>query len=109
MNFSFHPSARVELDGAVSYYEDCQAGLGLQFAKEVYSAVHRILQFPEAWQHLSENTRRCLTNRFPYGIIYEILDNEIVIIAVMQLNRRPGYWKKRSKSQPDSNAPVQGS
>jgi plasmid stabilization system protein ParE len=100
MNYSFHPSARAELDEAVSYYEDCRAGLGLQFAKEVYSTVHRIMQFPEAWSHLSENTRRCLTNRFPYGIVYEILDDEVVIIAVMQLNRKPGYWQERLDSKP---------
>ena len=103
MKYSFHPSAQAELDEAVDYYEECRLGLGLEFTKEFYSTIYRIIQFPEAWSPLSRNTRRCLTNRFPYGIIYQILNDEIVIIAVMQLNRRPGYWKGRVGS-PQNNA-----
>jgi len=34
---------------------------------------------------------RYLTNRFLFGIIYYQRDNEIVILAVMQLNREPNY------------------
>ncbi|KOR28141.1 plasmid stabilization protein, partial [Achromatium sp. WMS1] len=36
--------------------------------------------------------------RFPYGILYrETLDaNGIFIIAVMNLHRKPGYWKYRN-------------
>lgn len=97
MKVSFYPEARDELFEAISYYEQCQKGLGKEFAKEVYATIQRIIQFPEAWSKMSENTRRCLVNRFPYGLIYSILENEIIILAVMQLNREPGYWKKRMK------------
>jgi hypothetical protein len=40
-------------------------------------------------------TRRCLTNKFPYGILYRIVENNIRIMAVMNLHRKPGYWKNR--------------
>lgn len=66
MKYSFHPSAKIELQKAINYYEECQPGLGLEFAREVYSTIQRIIHFPEAWSKLSKNTRRCLTNRFPY-------------------------------------------
>ena len=97
MKYSFHPAAKLELNEAVNYYEECKSGLGIEFAKEVYSTIYRIIQYPQAWFRLSKNTRRCLTNRFPYGVIYQILDNKIYIIAVMHLNRKPDYWKKRIK------------
>lgn len=97
MKVSFYPEAKDELFNAVNYYEECQEGLGQEFAKEVYAAIQRIIQFPEAWSKLSENTRRCLVNRFPYGLIYSIIEDEIIILAVMQLNREPGYWKNRMK------------
>jgi len=97
MKYSFHPAARKELLDAIEYYEQCQTGLGLEFARDVYSVIQRILHFPTAWAKLSENTRRCLTNRFPYGVIYQITNEEIFIIAIMQLNREPDYWKKRKK------------
>ena len=97
MKYSFHPEAKNELNEAVNYYEKYQPGLGLKFLKEVYATIQRILEYPLGWTPLSENTRRCLTNRFPYGIIYQILDDEIYIIAVMHLNRKPYYYKERMK------------
>ncbi|OGQ69183.1 MAG: plasmid stabilization protein, partial [Deltaproteobacteria bacterium RIFCSPLOWO2_12_FULL_42_16] len=93
----FHPDAEKELNEAIAYYNECQNGLGLEFAKELYLSIQNILSFPHAWAPLSANTRRCLTNRFPYGVIYQITDEEVFIIAVMYLNREPSYWKNRGK------------
>jgi hypothetical protein len=96
MKYSFHPLAKIELSEAVNYYQECQTGLGTEFVEEVYSTIQRIIQLPEAWSQLSLNTRRCLLKRFPYGVIYQITENkEILIIAVMQMNRKPDYWKNR--------------
>jgi len=97
MKYSFHPEAKKELFKAIHYFEECQSGLGLEFSKEIFSTIQRIIHFPVAWSKFSENTRRCLTNRFPYGVIYQIVEEEIVVIAIMQLNREPDYWKKRIK------------
>jgi hypothetical protein len=58
--YAHYLSAQSELNEATDYYEECRPGLGLEFAKEVYSAIQLITQFPEAWPPLSENTRRCL-------------------------------------------------
>lgn len=95
MIFSFHPKAEKELNYSIDYYEECQTNLGLEFANEVYSTIQRILSFPKAWQTLDNDIRRCLTNRFPFGIIYYQRDKEIIILAVMQLNRKPNYWSNR--------------
>jgi len=95
MRFYYHPLAEVELDDAVEYYENCQSGLGLDFAGEVYGAIQRIIEYPDAWSIMSENTRRCLVNRFPYGIIFQIKSGVLRVIAVANLHRRPDYWKNR--------------
>jgi len=96
MTFRFHPDAELELNVAIDYYEECQEHLGLEFAQEIYVTIHRIIDFPNAWQPMTSKTRRCLTNRFPFGVIYQILDNEIIIIAIMHQNQKPFYWKNRS-------------
>jgi hypothetical protein len=44
MRYSFHPSARLELNKAIDYYEKCQAGFGEEFAKEVKAAIVRIIE-----------------------------------------------------------------
>ena len=95
MIFTFHPLAKIELIDAVDYYEEERENLGLDFIEEVYAAIKRMLRFPKAWSKISENCHRCLVNRFPYGIIYQIKKNEIRIIAIMHLNRKLGYWQRR--------------
>ena len=95
MKFFFHPEAKEEFNGSVDFYEQSQPGLGLEFAEEVYATIARVIQYPDAWFEMSENSRRCLVNRFPYGLIYQIKANELRIIAVAHLHRRPNYWKKR--------------
>ena len=95
MNYRFHPKAETELNNSIDYYEECKINLGLEFANEVYRTIQRVLDFPNAWQILDDDIRRCLTNRFPFGIIYYQKDNEIIILAVMQLNRKHNYWINR--------------
>ena len=95
MTHSFHPEADEEFRAAIEYYEACQYGLGQDFYFEVKSTIGRILQFPHAWPVLHGDVRRCLTNRFPYGILYSIEKNSIFVLAVMHLRRDPDYWKHR--------------
>ena len=97
MNYFFHPEAKRELLDAVDYYESCSEGLGLEFFNDINATIQRIINYPHAWSTFSGNTRRCLTKKFPFGIIYQVLDNkdQIIVIAIMQLNRKPGYWEKR--------------
>jgi hypothetical protein len=95
MEYSFHPEAELELVEAVDYYNACENGLGYDFSIEVYTAICRAVSQPKAWQVLKHGVRRSLVNRFPYGILYSIEKNEIVILAVMHLHRKPNYWKKR--------------
>lgn len=95
MKYSFHPEAEVEFIQSIDYYEECKKGLGYEFALEVYLTIQRVVSYPKAWQILDGEIRRTLVNRFPYGILYSVEPNEIFIIAVMNLHRKPGYWKKR--------------
>jgi toxin ParE1/3/4 len=96
MKFYFHEDAEAEFDHAIDYYEDCRPGLGLEFADEVLAAIARICEFPDAWSEMSADTRRCLVNRFPFGIIYQVKGDYLNVIAVADLRRRPGYWARRA-------------
>jgi hypothetical protein len=87
--------AEIELDEAIQYYSDKALGLGDDFLAEVLKALNRIARFPESWHPCSKRTRRCQTRRFPYGIIYQIRQDEILVIAIADLHRKPGYWDNR--------------
>jgi hypothetical protein len=95
MTFSFHPEAEEEFLEAINYYEDRERGLGYDFSIEVFATIQHIVIYPTAWPVIEEGVRRCLVHRFPYGVIYSIEQEEILILAVMHLRRHPGYWKNR--------------
>lgn len=87
MKVEFLSTAEAELAEVVLYYNEQSEGLGYEFAVEVRYTIARILQFPDAWTNLSPRTRRCRTNRFPYGLV--------LILAIMHLRRHPDTWKSR--------------
>jgi plasmid stabilization system protein ParE len=95
MMVEFLAPAQAELAEAAAYYDLQEQGLGSQFAEEVRRTIQRILQYPEAWSSISQRTRRCRTSKFPYGIIYQIRSNVVLIVAVMHLHREPRTWKSR--------------
>jgi hypothetical protein len=34
-------------------------------------------------------------DRFPFTLVYQINANEIVVLALAHMSRRPGYWSRR--------------
>ena len=95
MKIRFLEVAQIELDDAIEYYNYEASGLGNEFLAEVLNALDRIGKFPEAWHPCSRRTRRCQTRRFPYGIIYQIRETEILVVAIANLHRKPDYWQDR--------------
>ena len=68
--------AEIELDQAIEYYNYESPGLGDAFLTEVLKGLDRI-------------------GEFPYGIIYQVRQDEILIVAIANLHRRPDYWEYR--------------
>ncbi len=95
MRIRFLEIAQIELDDAIEYYNYEVPGLGDAFLTEVLNSLDRIGKYPEAWQPSSKRTRRCQTRRFPYGIMYQIRKDEILVVAIANLHRKPDYWKDR--------------
>jgi hypothetical protein len=95
MRIRFLEIAQIELDEAIAYYNYEVPGLGEVFLTDVLNSPDRIGKFPEAWQTCSKRTRRCQTRRFPYGIMYQIRKDEILVVAIANLHRKPDYWKDR--------------
>jgi plasmid stabilization system protein ParE len=95
MRYEFHPEALAEYDEAAHYYAEQQADLDLRFIASVERAIELILEAPTRWRVIDEDVRRCLTRVFPFGILYTIESDYILIVAVMHCSREPGYWKHR--------------
>jgi plasmid stabilization system protein ParE len=97
MMHRFLAPARAELEDAFDHYEARRPGLGVQFATEVQTAIDRIVELPLASPRISPSCRRFRIARFPYGVIYQIRPDHIVIVAVAHLRRDPSYWRDRAE------------
>lgn len=95
MNYGFHPDALAEYEAAALYYAERDPEIGQRFVAAVDQAIDQILDSPTRWQVLDEDVRRCLTGVFPYGVLYTIEVDFVLIVAVMHCSREPGYWKGR--------------
>lgn len=87
--------AEQELDEAIDYYNAQVEGLGDAFLLESLRAFDLIQQYPLAWHSLGPGIRRCRLMRFPYGVIYSPGQEEILVIAIAHMHRRPRYWQDR--------------
>jgi hypothetical protein len=95
MRFEFAQAAREELIASIEYYELQQTGLGLAFSEQIYATIERIIEIPAGWTPLDNTFHRCLVKQFPYALIYTVLDQVLIITSVMNLHRKPDYWRNR--------------
>jgi hypothetical protein len=63
----------------------------------VHDAIRRIVDYPEVWAEAAPGIRRRLVRRFPYGALHAVHRDQIVILAVMHLRRRPGCRRDRAE------------
>jgi toxin ParE1/3/4 len=95
MTYRFHPEALDEYQEATLYYAERDPLLAVRFVEAVEDAIRRILDAPQRWRIFDDDVRRCLTHIFPYGVLYTVEHDFILIVAVMHGSREPGYWKRR--------------
>ncbi|MEK7175569.1 MAG: type II toxin-antitoxin system RelE/ParE family toxin [Patescibacteria group bacterium] len=95
----FHPEAETEMLKAAIYYESQQPDLGKRFLSCVQSGINGIQINPFLYPIIEFDhkisVRRCLTKTFPFGILFSLTSNQIIIMAIMNLHRNPNYWEER--------------
>ncbi|MEZ5843344.1 MAG: type II toxin-antitoxin system RelE/ParE family toxin [Hyphomicrobiaceae bacterium] len=96
MTIRFLAEAETEIANAEAWYAGQMPGLEERFLADVESGLALIEERPMAWQPLNGNLRQFLLRKFPYGIIYRITDDGILMLAVAHLHRKPGYWRDRT-------------
>ncbi len=95
MRFEFHPQALDEYREAGHYYARQQPGLDLRFIVCIEEAIASILEYPYRSRPFDEDVRRYLTRVFPFGILYLVESDRVLIVAVAHCSREPGYWRSR--------------
>ena len=100
LSVGFDPAALDELQDAHDWYEQESPGAGGEFLAEVLRLLHDVADWPGlgrpvAVPRASREFRRASLRRFPYGVVYVVRDDLLVVMAVPHNRRRPGYWYDR--------------
>jgi len=95
MQVEFLAPARAEFREAIAFYNAQRAGLGSRLSAEIKKAIQRILSIQRRGLLFQKRARRCRVNRFPFGVIYQVREDTLLIVAVMHLHREPDSWRHR--------------
>jgi len=91
----YRPEAADEVEGAYAWYERQREGLGDEFLTELRRSERRVQESPNTYPVIHRDTRRFLLHRFPYQLLYRIVDDTVVVVACFHGRRSPKSWKAR--------------
>lgn len=93
------PEAEADIGAAADWYESRCESLGEEFVEEVITVLERLADNPliSCRRHPTRNIRWRYPERFPYRIIYEVVEEEktVVVAAVLHAAQNDRHWRKR--------------
>ena len=93
------PEVESDVAEAARWYESQQSGLGAQFVEDIIQVWDAVADNPllNARRHPRKNIRWRYPERFPYRVIYQVLEAEhmVVVAAVLHAARDDKYWRQR--------------
>ena len=72
-----------------AWYEQAQQGLGAQFLESLDEAYDKIAAHPEYFSLIEKQYRQIKLSIFPYVIVYEIMEDKVVVFALFHTSRNP--------------------
>lgn len=81
---------------AYDWYEEQQLGLGDRFLKELNGCYDKIESLPQSYAKIKSNFRQVVLQVFPYVVVFEILNHNVIVYAVFHTSRNP---RKKFKKQ----------
>lgn len=95
------PEAAAELDAAIDWYAERRTLIAVEFLDAVETAVAHLMDWPDSGRPYPGRERHVPVVRttrvrgFPYGVVYLVDGDDLVILAYSHDKQRPGYWKHR--------------
>jgi len=86
--------AERDLEEGYHFYESQSPGLGSYFLDSLYSDIDSLAYFGGIHQ-LVFGYHRQLSKRFPFAIYYRIIDDLVLVFAVLDCRRNPSWIRGR--------------
>ncbi|MDC0274256.1 MAG: type II toxin-antitoxin system RelE/ParE family toxin [Planctomycetaceae bacterium] len=94
---NFHNQAASEIKEIYHWYASRDAKAALVLNDAIEEATQRIANDPLSHEVETKGFHWVRVRKFPYRLIYEIVDERrVLILAVAHTSRKPRYWKDRN-------------
>lgn len=81
--------AEDQIKAAYEYYENAQIGLGDRFLHNLDQQLQYIRHYPKHFPRLIGDIRQALVYRFPFQIVYEQIEDTVVVYSVFHTSQNP--------------------
>ncbi|MDT0685440.1 type II toxin-antitoxin system RelE/ParE family toxin [Autumnicola psychrophila] len=85
----FTTEAKVDIAEGVEWYENKSTGLGEKFLHDLEVQINYISRFPEHFQIRDTGFYEIGLGKFPYVIVYDFRNNNVVVFAVFHTRQNP--------------------
>lgn len=87
-------AAERDLEEGYRFYERQSPGLGSYFLDSLYSDIDSLSYF-EGIHPVVFGYHRLLGKRFPFAVYYKILENHVLVTAVLDCRKNPSWIRER--------------
>ena len=91
----YHPLFDRDVREAADWYDRRSPGLGERFVDAVREAVDRVIEDPESFAPSSAGICYVTTERFPYVVLFDIVEESLIILGVLHTARSMDKWRAR--------------
>jgi toxin ParE1/3/4 len=95
MRFRLHPEADAEAIAAADYIKADDAYQGALFKQALEDAILWARNEPLIYHCFDGEARRVKLGKFRYALVFRVRGDEIQVLAVMHMSRKPGFWRNR--------------
>jgi plasmid stabilization system protein ParE len=87
--------ARRDFDESFDWYAARSTQVAQRFVAAVDAALANVVANPLRFASPDGVHRECPVKKFPFRIVYRLVDDTVLVVAVAHAKRRPGYWRDR--------------
>ncbi len=91
----YHPLFDCDVREAAAWYDQRSPGLGGAFTNIVRSTVEKVIGDPGRFALAKIGCRYARVLRFPYIVLFDVVDDELLVLALLHTARSDKKWRER--------------
>ena len=93
----YHPLFDCDVGEAARWYDRRSAGLGDAFVEAVRQRTADVIADPQRFAKSPTGCRYIRLPRFPYVLLFDLVDDELLMLGVLHTARSMEKWRERQQ------------